>query len=42
MPRVTHKYVGGSTSNDQHWVHNRMWIEKLYGIDVEKLLKGDV
>lgn len=40
MPRITHNYVYGSTTNRGHWKHNAEWIKKLYCIDIKKLLSG--
>jgi len=38
LPRLIHRFKGGSTSNKGHWIYCDKWIKKLYCIDIKELL----
>lgn len=42
IPKVTHQYVGGASSDREHWRYNALWIKRLFGIDVKELLEGKI
>jgi len=43
MPRITHRFVNGHKKDiTQHLNHNKKWIEKLYNLDVDSLIGGEI
>ena len=40
LPKITHRFVGGTTSDLGHWRYTEEWIRKLYCIDINELLNG--
>lgn len=43
MPRITHRYINGHHRDiTSHLNHNKKWIEKLYNLDVDSLIRGEL
>jgi hypothetical protein len=35
LPKITHRYVGGTALDKAHWKHNKQWIEKIYCLNIK-------
>lgn len=43
MPRMTHRFINGHHKDiTDHLNHNKQWIEKLYNLDVDSLMRGEL